>query len=61
MDSNNGMDFDNVNNQAGSPAVTYDDLFPGLPETLSSTQRDNAMGKWNNKLRVGPRNVTQVL
>lgn len=60
MDSNNGMDFDNVNNQAGSPAVTYDDLFPGLPETLSSTQRDNAMGKWNNKLRVGPRNVTQV-
>ena len=41
-------------------AMTYDDVFPGLPETVVNAQRDKTIGKWNNKLRVGSRNVTQV-
>ncbi|EFX88840.1 hypothetical protein DAPPUDRAFT_234231 [Daphnia pulex] len=41
-------------------AMTYDDIFPGLPETAIGTRTDCTIGKWNNKLRVGSRNVTQV-
>ncbi len=41
-------------------AMTYDDIFPGLPETAITTRSDCTIGKWNNKLRVGTRNVTQV-
>ncbi len=44
-----------------SPAMTYDDVFPVLPEVATISNRpEQAIGKWNNKLRVGPRNVTQV-
>lgn len=43
-----------------TPAMTYDDIFPGLPETSISNRSEGTIGKWNNKLRVGPRNVTQV-
>lgn len=42
-------------------AMTYDDIFPGLPETAIGTRTDCTIGKWNNKLRVGSRNVTQVI
>lgn len=42
-------------------AMTYDDIFPGLPETSISARTDCTIGKWNNKLRVGSRNVTQVI
>lgn len=41
-------------------AMTYDDIFPGLPETAIGSRTDSTIGKWNNKLRVGSRNVTQV-
>lgn len=77
MDSNNGVDFDDVkqsfqsshfeaakgptNQNVASPAMSYDDIFPGLPETMVNAPPEGTMGKWNNKLRVGPRNVTQVL
>ena len=45
-----------------SPAMTYDDVFPVLPEVATISNRpEQAIGKWNNKLRVGPRNVTQVI
>ena len=40
--------------------MAYDEVFPGLPETTSNVQNDRTIGKWNNKLRVGSRNVTQV-
>lgn len=43
-----------------SPAMTYDDVFPGLPETVIAAQTDRTIGRWNNKLRVGSRSVTQV-
>lgn len=49
-----------TNQNASSPAMSYDDIFPGLPETIVNAQPESSMGKWNNKLRVGPRNVTQV-
>jgi len=43
------------------PAMTYDDTFPVLPEVATgATQSGQPIGKWNNKLRVGTRNVTQV-
>lgn len=41
--------------------MTYDDIFPVLPDTAVNTRSDGMIGKWNNKLRVGPRNVTQVI
>ena len=45
-----------------SPAMTYDDVFPVWPEVATISNRpEQAIGKWNNKLRVGPRNVTQVI
>lgn len=40
---------------------TYDDIFPVLPDTAINPRADGMIGKWNNKLRVGPRNVTQVI
>jgi len=40
--------------------MAYDDIFPGLPESTLNVQNDRTIGKWNNKLRVGTRNVTQV-
>lgn len=40
--------------------MAYDDVFPGLPESTLNVQSDRTNGKWNNKLRVGSRNVTQV-
>lgn len=40
---------------------SYDDLFPALPESAPAAQNTNsAMGKWNNKMRVGSSIVTQV-
>jgi len=46
---------------SSTPAMTYDAVFPGLPEVVQlSARSEQAIGKWNNKLRVGPRNVTQV-
>ncbi|XP_057372624.1 vigilin-like [Daphnia carinata] len=52
-------------NGLGNPSVppsamTYDDIFPGLPETAIGVRTDCTIGKWNNKLRVSSRNVTQV-
>ena len=47
-------------NQSIPVAMTYDDVFPGLPETAVNSSSDQTIGKWNNKLRVGSRNVTQV-
>ena len=45
---------------ANQQPMAYDDVFPGLPESTLNVQLDKTIGKWNNKLRVGSRNVTQV-
>lgn len=47
-------------NPVPAPDMTYDQVFPGLPETSVNSQADRTIGKWNTKLRVGSRNVTQV-
>ena len=53
--------FGSTNPHMPAPAMTYNDVFPGLPETVGGAQPDRSIiGKWNNKLRVGSRNVTQV-
>ena len=52
--------FGLTNPSVPASAMTYDDIFPGLPETSITTRSDCTIGKWNNKLRVGTRNVTQV-
>lgn len=46
---------------AYEPSCSYDDLFPALPESAPAAQNSNsAMGKWNNKMRVGTSVITQV-
>lgn len=47
---------------AYEPSIrSYDDLFPALPESATAVQNvNNAMGQWNNKMRVGSSIVTQV-
>lgn len=46
---------------AYEPAIrSYDDLFPALPESNTASQNANAMGQWNNKMRVGSSTITQV-
>jgi len=45
---------------ANQQPMAYDDVFPGLPESTLNVQLDKTIGKWNNKLRVGSRNVTQI-
>lgn len=52
--------FGLANPSVPASAMTYDDIFPGLPESAISNRGDGTIGKWNNKLRVGSRNVTQV-
>lgn len=65
-DINNSSAYQELENNFGlahqptPAAMTYDDVFPGLPETAVNSTSDSTIGKWNNKLRVGSRNVTQV-
>lgn len=49
-----------ANSTVSASTMTYDDIFPGLPESTTGNRVDGTIGKWNNKLRVGSRNVTQV-
>nr|XP_023026266.1 vigilin isoform X2 [Leptinotarsa decemlineata] len=46
---------------AYEPSISYDDLFPALPESAPSNQSSNTIGQWsNNKMRVGSSTITQV-
>lgn len=46
---------------AYEPAIrSYDDLFPALPESNTSSHNANSIGQWNNKMRVGTSTITQV-
>lgn len=43
------------------PTLKYDDAFPALPESVTSTSPTvNQLGQWNNKMRIGSSIVTQV-
>ncbi|PNF18399.1 Vigilin [Cryptotermes secundus] len=43
------------------PTLKYDDAFPALPESVTSTSPTvNQLGQWNNKMRIGSSVVTQV-
>ncbi|XP_066997687.1 vigilin [Anabrus simplex] len=42
------------------PTYTYDEVFPALPESISSSPTANQLGQWNNKMRIGSSVVTQV-
>lgn len=46
---------------AYDPPMSYDDVFPALPEAAAqSAASANTMGQWNQKMRVGTTEVTQV-
>ncbi|XP_049810317.1 vigilin [Schistocerca nitens] len=45
---------------AYEPAFTYDEVFPALPESATSSPATNQLGQWNNKMRIGSSVVTQV-
>lgn len=61
-DPKSNSDGNGLGNPSVPPsAMTYDDIFPGLPETAIGGRTDCTIGKWNNKLRVSSRNVTQVI
>ncbi|KAJ9575749.1 hypothetical protein L9F63_007395, partial [Diploptera punctata] len=43
------------------PTYTYDEVFPALPESVTSASPTvNQLGQWNNKMRIGSSVVTQV-
>ena len=43
------------------PTYTYDEVFPALPESVTSASPAvNQLGQWNNKMRIGSSVVTQV-
>ena len=44
-----------------TPAFSYDDVFPALPESNSvAAPTSNSLGQWNNKMRISTSNIAQV-
>lgn len=52
--------FDQPIHNGEAASNNYDDIFPVLPVTAIPHGMDSNLGRWNEKLRVGVRNVTQV-
>lgn len=53
-------DTNNTNSDT-SPAFSYDDVFPALPESNNvAAPTGNTLGQWNNKMRISNSNIAQV-